>query len=161
VKLSTPVCNKSARRRVVKAMEKPRIRLIQLIVLVFAPVVTSSTIVPIMLEAQQALDNDTSCSVTRPPTPRFVPSALHVAQPSPSEFYFGSEKLWVILPNRLLRGVAGTNGRRQVKFPWFAEDLAQEESRSPGLAISGRRLDAKAPPSTLMDPRLRGLRMTA
>jgi hypothetical protein len=114
----------------------------------------AAMIAPAKLEAQRLADDESSCPVTQPPTPRFVPASRFPTAPYSSDFYFGSEKLWVRLPNRPWRGVDAPNGGRRVKFPWFADDLGLEESRSPDLSITGRRLNASAPPLNVEGPHL-------
>lgn len=89
-----------------------------------------------------------SCRVTlpsdgvyEPPSPDFGPSR------TPSRFYFGTDKLWTVLPaDGTWRGPYPGGPRDFVyddKLPWY-RTAAFSEKGSP-LTIKGRRLDGPAP----------------
>src|SRR4051812_29737665 len=89
-----------------------------------------------------------SCPVTKPPDPPFVPP-----QPFPEAgkggFYVGTPKLWVYVyaqPDGVWRGLpVWPEGYRQ-KITWYSEGYIAKTDPVPAIEISGRRLDAKAPP---------------
>lgn len=98
-----------------------------------------------------------TCAVTRPPAPAFVPPALYPAKPGGDSFWFGTEKLWVILPaNGTWRGLKPysptVGGYRQKIFwwrqgyHWRREGERWRPDPTPPLTVTGRRLDAVAPP---------------
>jgi hypothetical protein len=109
-----------------------------LVLLMALPVVAIDTGI------EQARDR-TGCLVTQAPTPAFVPPSPFPSQPTAGRFYVGTAKLWA-LPFRDWAGVGlKTEKGYRVKFPWFANDIGQEDVREADLSIGGRRLDGAAP----------------
>ena len=103
-------------------------------------------------EAQSAADRvPASCHVTLPADGEFVPPiSLHVPLSFPrGQFWFGTEKLWTILPiDGMWRGWRGANDSASdyaysMKIPWFRFHPAFS-SKEP-LTIRGKRLDGSAP----------------
>lgn len=92
--------------------------------------------------------------MTPPPEPRWVPSSRPPIPSDLYEFYWGSEKLFVLLSHSPLRGFPVPEGLR-VKFPWFAGDLSADENPHAGLTITGRRLDAPSAPPRCEGPQPR------
>lgn len=119
--------------------------------LMLACAIAALIITPANLKARHAVDYQGSCPVTQPPQPAFVPPAPFPAQPSES-FYLGSEKLWTAVWKGPWRGVPVPGGGHRVKLPWFAEDIGAEESRTPAISVTGRRLDATALPLGVEGP---------
>jgi hypothetical protein len=97
-----------------------------------------------------ARDVATSCPVTKPPAHPFVPPAPYSAKLGLGSFWFGTEKLWTVLPadglwNSLPHYTPDDPTFRQKLFFWRAGFDAHSEPR-PALTITGRRLDGRAPP---------------
>jgi hypothetical protein len=89
-----------------------------------------------------------SCPVTKPPNPPFVPP-----KPFPEAdrgtFYVGTPKLWVrvyVHPDGVWRGLPLWPEGYREKIVWFSEGYIAKADPQPAIEISGRRLDAKAPP---------------
>jgi hypothetical protein len=91
----------------------------------------------------------TNCRVTlssdgvyEPPSPKFGPSR------TPSQFYFGTDKLWTLLPaDGTWRGPYPGGARDFVydeKLPWYRTPAASAPKGVP-LIIKGKRLDGPAP----------------
>jgi hypothetical protein len=97
-----------------------------------------------------ARDVATSCPVTQRPVHPFVPPAPYSAKLDPGHFWFGTEKLWTDLQadglwNGLPHYTPDDPTFRQKLFFWRAGFDARSEPR-PALTITGKRLDAPAPP---------------
>jgi hypothetical protein len=91
-----------------------------------------------------------SCPITKPPEHPFVPPAPYSAQLNPNSFWFGTEKLWTFLTadgtwNGLPHYTPDDPTFRQKLFFWRAGFDARSEPQ-PALTITGKRLDAPAPP---------------
>jgi len=91
----------------------------------------------------------TNCRVTlpsdgvyEPPSPEFGPSR------TPNQFYFGTDKLWTVLPaDGTWRGPYPGGARDFVydeKLPWYRTRTASSPKGVP-LTIKGKRLDGPAP----------------
>jgi hypothetical protein len=96
------------------------------------------------------------CPVTRPPNPPFVPPSPYSATTSPGAFWFGTQKLWTVLPTRgEWRGLKGYNptdlSYRQKLFWWRQGSYWLAEPR-PKLTVTGRQLDASEPPLIASGP---------
>jgi hypothetical protein len=92
----------------------------------------------------------TSCPVTQRPVHPFVPPAPYSAELGPESFWFGTERLWTVLHeggiwNGLPHYTSDDPTFRQKLFFWSAGFDAHSEPR-PALTITGKRLDAPAPP---------------
>lgn len=91
-----------------------------------------------------------NCTVTRPPAPPFAPPAPYPAKPpSRGMFWFGTEKLWTMLPvDGTWRGLkhysASTPGFRQKIF-WWRKGYNWLSDPNPDLTVKGERLDGPAP----------------
>lgn len=89
-----------------------------------------------------------SCPVTRPPNPPFAPPAPYSATaPYPHEFWYGTAALWTLL------GDDGTwqrlpyyDGAYSQKVFWWRQGYNWLAEPNPPLTVTGRRLDAPAPP---------------
>lgn len=90
-----------------------------------------------------------SCPVTKPAEQPFIPPAPHPAKPDPGGFWFGTDRLWTALPRagvwRLGHYTADDPTFRQ-KLPFWRQDYDPHAQPAPNLTVSGRRIDAKAPP---------------
>src|SRR5581483_5333356 len=89
-----------------------------------------------------------SCPVTKPPPqvfvppPKIAPNALDAAY-----FWYGTEKLWTELP-RDGKWITSPDrdGRFTQKIAWWRHGYVAEIEQMPDLTVTGRRLDAEAPP---------------
>lgn len=87
------------------------------------------------------------CPVTVPQDPPFTPPAPHSELGYEGYFWYGSNSLWVALPEA---GVwsdlpQDSHGYGQ-KLPWWREGYVWNEEPEPPLVVTGERLDGEAPP---------------
>jgi len=97
-----------------------------------------------------ANDPSETCPVTRPPDPPFVPPAPYPAKPpSEHQFWFGTQRLWTLLPVdgtwRGLRPYSPTTPGFRQKVFWWRKDYDCWEDPKPELTVEAKRLDAAAP----------------
>lgn len=89
-----------------------------------------------------------SCPVTQPPAHPFVPPSPYPAQTSDSGFWFGTEKLWTHLRKdgtwKGLPHYEPTDAAFRQKMFWFRQGWLLDAQ--PKLEVTGKRLDASAPP---------------
>jgi hypothetical protein len=80
------------------------------------------------------------CPVTQPPPTPFVPPPPHAAPaPYTTEFWFGTEQLWTLLPERgIWEGLPHTEQGYTQKLFWW------QDTSSP-FTVTGQGLDASAP----------------
>jgi hypothetical protein len=97
--------------------------------------------------AALAAPADDTCPVTQPPDPRFIPPNPYPASPHASMFWYGSEGLWTAVPANGEWAALPHNaeGYTQKVF-WWREGYSWQEEPEPQLSVTGRRLDAPAPP---------------
>ncbi len=91
------------------------------------------------------------CPVTQPPQPAFIPQTGFA--PEEGQFWHGSDSLWTPLPtngtwNALPKSAQGFTQ----KIFWWSQGYAQDAEPQPGLTVSGRRLDGKAPALAISQP---------
>lgn len=89
-----------------------------------------------------------SCPVTRPPDPAFVPPAPHKEKPA-GRFWYGSNSLWTALAeDGIWRGIKSPRGTRDKSWWWRDGWKWDTDSgaNQPGLLVSARRIDGAAPP---------------
>jgi hypothetical protein len=88
-----------------------------------------------------------SCPVTRPPDPAFVPPAPHPAKET-GRFWLGTNALWTSLTeDGIWSGIVSPSGTRN-KFWWWREGWRFDtdfRANEPGLIVTARRLDGEAP----------------
>ena len=91
-----------------------------------------------------------SCPVTRPPSPPFIPPSDYVPLPgSPSEFWYGNAGLFVLLPSDgSWVGLPYHDGAYGQKVFWGHQGYDYAAEPQPAITVTGRRLDAPAPPLT-------------
>jgi hypothetical protein len=93
----------------------------------------------------------TTCPVTEPPARAFIPPAPWPDQKrSPREFWFGTRRLWTVLQTDgtwkgLPHYTPDDPTFRQKLFWWRHGDDVRPEPEE-NLTVTGRRLDAPAPP---------------
>lgn len=89
-----------------------------------------------------------ACAVTKAPEVPFVPPRPYPEKPIGENFWFGSKKLWTLLPGngtwRLGHYSPSTPGFRQKIF-WWREGHFWRTNPIPALKVTGKRLDAPAP----------------
>ncbi len=109
---------------------------------VITPVVAASEVIAAVPPA--------SCLVAQPSNPPFIPPSPYLPTPPPlyaGEFWSGTEMLWTMLR------VDGTwqklpyhDGAYTQKVFWWRQGYDDRTEPAPNLIVTGRRLDAPAPP---------------
>jgi hypothetical protein len=76
-----------------------------------------------------------------------APSAPYPAEePDPSQFWFGTERLWTALPTDGIWSALPRNGAGFTqKLFWWNESSVPSEEPQPELSVPGERLDGDAP----------------
>ncbi len=102
-----------------------------------------------------------TCPVTKPPAQPFVPPPRYWTNHGPDGFWFGTQKLWILLPNNGTWNVLPIDSNGQIahaarditaysqKLSWYREgyDWHSDPQRGhPMLKVTGERLDGPAPP---------------
>lgn len=93
-------------------------------------------------------DDLASCPVTRSSDPPFIPPPSYRQDgPSSDQFWYGTDSLWTALPEGGVWSALPHNpeGYTQKLF-WWRKGYSWREEPEPKLAVTGRRLDAPAPP---------------
>ena len=100
-------------------------------------------------------DGPESCPVTKPyQTSLFVPPHPYPAKAPKGRFWFGSNRLWTQLPANGTWRMMSYSGRTGTTFGdkmfWWRQgyDWRSEPEFRPKLTVTGKRLDASAPPAT-------------
>ena len=97
-----------------------------------------------------------TCPVTRPPNPSFVPPSPYPATTGPGAFWFGTQKLWTVLPTsgewRGLKGYTSTDLSYRQKLMWWRQGYDWKAEPRPHLTVTGRQLDASEPPLIISGP---------
>ena len=85
------------------------------------------------------------CPVTLPTLTPFVPPQPYPEKPGwAGRFWFGTKRLWTILPSDGTWNLSREEELRQKLF-WFREGYQCAANPQPGLKVSARRLDGAAP----------------
>jgi hypothetical protein len=91
-----------------------------------------------------------SCPVTKRPFNPFVPPSPYPHQTNPDGFWFGTEKLWLLLPTdgtwKGLGHYNPTDTAFRQKLLWWHEGYDWRKDSRPKLKVTVERLDSKAPP---------------
>jgi hypothetical protein len=104
--------------------------------------------VPTLGSDNVSKDPPTSCLVTVPQNPAFIPPAPYDTLHSfKDHFWFGSNSLWTIIPANGVWDALPLNpeGYTQ-KILWWREGYVWDQEPEPNLVVTGERLDASAPP---------------
>ena len=91
-----------------------------------------------------------SCPATMPPLMSFLPPSPYPTELPSGSFWFGTENLWTTLPmdgtwKGLLHYRPADSAFRNKLF-WWHEGYDWRTENAPNLTVTGRRLDAPAPP---------------
>lgn len=94
-----------------------------------------------------------TCPITMPPDQPFIPPAPYPSQAPHGYFWYGTESLWTVIPDG---GVwtelpHNADGYSQ-KVLWWHAGYSPSEEPVPALSVTGRRLDAPAPPLQVSEP---------
>jgi hypothetical protein len=113
--------------------------------------VAVSTDSPLKGTSTMPSDVPKSCPITKHPDPPFVPPPPYPTKTNPNSFWFGTGKLWTQLPNEGTRKLGHYSPSdptfRRVLFFWREGYNWRTEYRyRPRLTVTGRQLDATAPP---------------
>ncbi|SRR5579862_1001751 len=101
--------------------------------------------------ANQSVKVLDTCPVTKPEDHPFVPPPPYLAKaPTPKTFWYGTDELWTLLPADgtwagLPHYTPNDPTFRQKLFFWH-EGYNWRAEPQPSLTVTGRRLDAPAPP---------------
>jgi hypothetical protein len=88
-----------------------------------------------------------NCPVTRPPATPFVPPAEYSAIPPAGQFWYGTPELWTMLEDGgVWNSLPQTPTGYTQKLMWWRQGYRMEAEPMPDLTVTGRRLDAPAPP---------------
>ncbi len=89
-----------------------------------------------------------TCPVTKPPDSPFVPPPPYSpGSPFAGEFWYGTEGLWTLLPaDGTWRQLPHNPGGYTQKVFWWRKGYSWTAEPEPQLSVTGRRLDAPAPP---------------
>lgn len=93
-----------------------------------------------------------ACPMTHPPEPSFAPSPPYPPAAPPlyaGQFWYGTERLWTMLrTDGTWRNLPYYAGKYVQKTFWWQQDYSWRADPEPKLTVTGRRLDAPAPPLT-------------
>jgi len=96
-----------------------------------------------------------TCPITKSPAAPFIPPAPYPATTDPHSFWFGTEKLWTILPSdgtwSGLPHYTPSDPTFRQKLFWWRQGYDVRIELQPKLRITGKRVDSSAPPILLAD----------
>jgi hypothetical protein len=95
-----------------------------------------------------------SCPVTKPPWMAFIPPSPYPTELPADSFWFGNEKLWTSLTmdgTWKLGHYRPEDSAFRNKLFWWHEGYDWRTDDPPNLTVTGKRLDAPAPPLTTDD----------
>jgi hypothetical protein len=91
-----------------------------------------------------------TCPVTKPSDRPFIPPWPYPARPYRDGFWFGTDRLWIVPPAdgtwRGLGHYTPTDPTFRQKMGWWRQGYDSRTEPRPKLKVTGRRLDAPAPP---------------
>jgi hypothetical protein len=103
---------------------------------------------PIVIAQETSIVAPADCPVTVPQNPPFTPPAPYDKLGFKNHFWFGSNTLWTIVPSNGVWSELPYNpptGLTQKIF-WWRDGYSVEGEPQPNLIVTGKRLDASAPP---------------
>ena len=88
-----------------------------------------------------------TCPITAPPNPPLTPPSPYLVSPGAGYFLYGTDALWTAVPGNGVWSALPHNpeGYTQKVF-WWRQGYSWTEEPEPQLTVTGRRLDAPAPP---------------
>lgn len=88
-----------------------------------------------------------SCPITLASAQPFTPPAPWTQTPPSGQFWWGDDKLWTLLDGSgIWKGLPHNGGGYTQKLPWWNKDYDWQAEPLPALKVTGKRLDADAPP---------------
>jgi hypothetical protein len=89
-----------------------------------------------------------SCPVTRPPENLFTPPAPYPGTaPTDDTFWYGTDALWTVVPKTgVWSGLPDNPAGYTQKVLWWRKGYSWTNEPQPQLTVTGRRVDASAPP---------------
>jgi hypothetical protein len=107
--------------------------------------------VPLLVAAEPVIalpsEPPASCPITLAPETPFAPPDSWPATLSTGEFWYGTNSLWTALyPAATWSHLPHDKSGYSQKVFWWAEDYYWRDNLEPDLIVTGRRLDADAPP---------------
>src|SRR5512134_1755129 len=92
-------------------------------------------------------DPPANCPVTVPQTPPFIPPSPYDSLGFKDEFWYGSNSLWTALrQDGVWRALPHNPEGYTQKVFWWRDGYIWNEEPQPELIVTGKRLDASAPP---------------
>jgi hypothetical protein len=91
----------------------------------------------------------TTCPVTKPSDQLLVPPYPYPATPYPGGSWFGTDRLWIAGPPIVWKGLphyTPNDPTFRQKMQWWRQGYDFRTEPIPKLKVTGRRLDAPAPP---------------
>src|SRR5713101_4132241 len=93
-----------------------------------------------------------TCPVTKASDHPFIPPWPYPKEPYPGGSWFGTDRLWISLPEdgtwRGLGHYTPTDPSFRQKMQWWRQGYDYHTEPKPKLKLTGKRLDAQAPPLT-------------
>jgi hypothetical protein len=93
-----------------------------------------------------------TCPVTKASDHPFIPPWPYPKEPYPGGSWFGTDRLWISLPEdgtwRGLGHYTPTDPSFRQKMQWWQQGYDYHTEPKPKLKVTGKRLDAEAPPLT-------------
>jgi hypothetical protein len=97
-------------------------------------------------------DPPDTCLVTPPPGPPFTPPPPYSPQAPAGYAWYGTQSLWTAIPDTgVWYGLPQHPGGYTQKLAWWRKGYDWRAEPQPKLTVSGRRLDAPAPPFKFSD----------
>lgn len=88
-----------------------------------------------------------TCPVTVPQDPPFIPPVPYSELAGEGYFWYGTSSLWAALPrDGVWSDLPHDSHGYSQKISWWREGYVWDKEPVPPLIVSGRRLDAEAPP---------------
>jgi len=92
-------------------------------------------------------DPPTTCPVTLPQEPKFIPPAPYDALGYKGYFWFGFNSLWTSIPNDgVWSGLPDNPEGYTQKIFWWHDGYVWDQEPEPNLIVVGERIDESAPP---------------
>jgi hypothetical protein len=139
------------RRRVFPLVIISLLTLICLVTALRTPRLAQGSVAFASQDPQQSVGKEVpeSCPVTKPPANPFVPPVPYPVMTGPHNFWFGTEKLWTLLPRdgtwAGLGHYSPTDTAFRQKLFWWREGYDWHNYQPP-LKVTGKRIDSPAPP---------------